>query len=223
MTSRGLGIDTALEFRQPCVSLLRRDMQAGLPIDLPRRDRFLAQLLSRLFAVGKLPNRLEHHPMRRAVPSLRETLDALSRLRVDLQRGRAKLSGSHGVSHAAIIPSDTSPFTTREVDDDLHGRPVSQALRTPLASTTGIEGRRFRIRSIAARLRVLRSARATASRMSSAMTALLFWPAKASLSACLTSSGTLKLTVDPDPLVEDFNNATVTGAPIVSRRERRLQ
>jgi hypothetical protein len=86
--SWGFRIDTALEFRQPCVSFLRRDMQAGLPIDLPSCDRLLAQLLPGLLAVGKLPNGLEHHPMRSSVPRLRETFDALSRLRIDLQRGR---------------------------------------------------------------------------------------------------------------------------------------
>jgi hypothetical protein len=53
---------------------------------------------------------------------------------------------------------------------------------------------------------------ATALRIKSAMTALLFCPPKTLSNSALTSSGTLKLTVAIlGSVIEDFNNADDTG------------
>src|SRR5574344_21103 len=67
---------------------------------------------------------------------------------------------------------------------------------------------RARMRSMALMCCWRAWARCTASRIKSAMTALLFCPAKVALKASLTSSGTLKLTVDmaAPQVVENFNN-----------------
>ena len=86
------------------------------------------------------------------------------------------------------------------VEHPFHGRLLVRLRAISLALRTGALRRRARMASTALTLACLRRARSTASRIKSAMTALLFTSKNVALNASLTSSGTLKLTV----AIDDF-------------------
>ena len=81
------------------------------------------------------------------------------------------------------------------VETPFHGRSLGRLLAISLALRAGELRRRTRIAPTALSLACLRHARSTASRIKSAMRALLFTSENVALNASMTSSGTLKVTV----------------------------
>jgi hypothetical protein len=99
----------------------------------------------------------------------------------------------------------------RVEDEAAQGRPARRAARTARAVTTGVASRSRRSARAADLRRRVNASFSIASRMSRAMIALLFIPAKARSKAVFTSSGTLN-EVDRNQVVELFCNLGASGA-----------
>src|SRR5207302_8008897 len=130
---------------------------------------------------------------------LGQPVDGLHQADVAGTNALGQREGPSGIRLAVVVLENPLHQDTRIQHESTHGRPYSRVAWMAASLKPGFFPRNFNKPSIAFTLRLCKARSSTARIINSAMTRLLFFPANTLLNFCLTSSGTLKLTVAIKP------------------------